>query len=73
MQEDVADFLLWISFLSALGGGFFFCAQIKFGICGWEGAPRLCTPVVFRYPSGRARGWAHAAPHQHAHMSAQLP
>lgn len=35
-EEDVADFLLWISFLTALASGAFFTAQIKFGICGWE-------------------------------------
>jgi hypothetical protein len=39
-EEDVADFLLWISFLTALASGAFFTAQIKFGICGWEGASR---------------------------------
>lgn len=49
-EEDVADFLLWISFLTALASGAFFTAQIKFGICGWEGAPEI--QAICSYFSG---------------------
>nr|AHH02112.1 protein 113 [synthetic construct] len=35
-EDNLAGFMLWISFLSSLVLSAFFCAQIRYGICGWE-------------------------------------
>lgn len=67
-EENLADFLLWLSFLSSLVLGFFFCAQIKYGICGWEVA---YMAVVESLVYIIAIGWEDKAPFTASLISGQ--